>query len=309
MVADGAMATALYEKGFYINRSFEELNLTDSRSVRDIHKSFISSGAQIIHTNTFGANIPKLMQYGLQDKLTDIIQSSVKIAREASSSTVLGLLGPLSLLIEPLGPTSIQEAEELFSHNFQAFEDTDIDAYGIYGLHDLNQMRAALKAHKRKSKKPVIVCMGLQENLRSSQGHTISEFVKLTEEFDIHALGFCGEIGPSCMLTAIEKLKELTEKPIAAFPNAGLPRYVNDQYIYLCSPDYMGKFARRFLQAGAKIVGGHCGVYENHIKSIAAAAKMQGENLKQTFYDSDPQKKNELLPLRNSSLCHSTHTR
>lgn len=281
IVADGAMATSLYEKGFYINRSFEELNLTDAQAVRDIHKGFIQSGAQIIHTNTFSANTPKLTQYGIQDKLEQIIIKSTEVAREAAGTDgiTLGLIGPLSVLIEPLGPTSVDEAQTYFKANVQAFEKTDIDAYALYAIHDFSEMRAAITAIRSLSQKPIVVCMGIQENLKSSQGHSIEDFAQLANDFNIDVLGFCGEVGPSKMLTALETLRPLTDKPIAAFPNAGMPRYVNDQYIYLCSPDYMGKYARRFLQAGANIVGGHCGVYESHTRSICHAAKMFGENI------------------------------
>ncbi len=279
IVADGAMATSLYEKGFYINRSFEELNVVEAQAVRDTHKGFLQSGSDIIHTNSFSANTPKLTQYGLQTKLAEILQQSAKVAREAAGNdkTVLGLIGPLSVLIEPLGPTSVEEAETYYKEIVDAFESTDIDGFALYALHDLNEMRAAIKAIRTISKKPIAVCMGVQDNLKSSQGHSLQEFVTLTDEFSVEAIGLCGEVGPSQMLTAIEKLRPLTEKPLIALPNAGMPRYVNDQYIYLCSPDYMGKYARRLIQAGANIVGGHCGVYESHIKSISNAAKMMGD--------------------------------
>lgn len=283
ILADGAMATSLYEKGFYINRSFEELNVTDAQAVRDTVKGFARSGAQIFHTNTFNATVPKLTQHGIQDQLSAILTRSAEICREAAGNEAvsLGLLGPLGVLIEPLGPTSIGEAEEYFAQAIRILDRADIDGFALNAIHDLNEMRAGLEALKKITTKPIFVAMGIHDNLRSSYGHSLRDFVTLAESYNVSAIGLCGEVGPSGMLTALEKLKQLTKKPIYVQPNAGMPRYVNDQYIYLCSPDYFGKYAKRFAQAGAKIIGGHCGVYETHIKAASNALRMiqNGETL------------------------------
>jgi homocysteine S-methyltransferase len=276
LVADGAMATTLYDKGFYINRSFEELSLTEPHAVRDATESFLRAGAKVFHTNTFNATIPKLANYGLQDELKSIVDAGVKIARSAvgSEAFVVGTIGPLGLLIEPLGPTSKDEAQEYFAANFKAFEETDVDAVAINAIHDLAELEAALKAATEFTTKPIFTAIGVYDNLMTSQGHSIEAFVNLTNKYDVLALGICGEVGPSGMLNAIENLRKLTKKPIYALPNAGMPRYVNDQYIYLCNPDYMGKFSKRLALAGANIIGGHCGVYASHIKAISNTLKM-----------------------------------
>lgn len=278
VVADGAMATSLYEKGFYINRSFEELSLTEPRAVRDVIRGFKRAGSQILHTNTFNASVPKLTQYGLQDQLEDILTKSVELAREVAGDDdyVVGLVGPLGVMVEPLGPTSIEETEQMFARNITALDSGGVDAIGIYAIHDFNELQAAIRMARKISQKPLIVATGVHDNLRTSYGHTLAEFVALDQKYNIEVLGLCGEVGPSGMLSAIEQLRKLTKKPLLALPNAGLPRYVNDQYIYLCSPDYLGKYAKRFIQAGANIVGGHCGVYESHIKAIANAVRMVG---------------------------------
>ncbi|MEK6554400.1 MAG: bifunctional homocysteine S-methyltransferase/methylenetetrahydrofolate reductase [Bdellovibrionota bacterium] len=275
ITTDGAMATSLYEKGFYINRSFEELSLIEPKAVREVTHEFRRAGSQLFHTNTFSATAPKLAQYGLQDQLETILKKSCELAIEAAEGGyVLGLIGPLGVLIEPLGPTSLQEAEEYFARNIQTFNETDVDGIAIHAIHDFNELRAALNAAKKYAKKPLVVSIGVQENLKTSYGHTFEDFIALAKDYDIAALGICGEVGPSGMLSAVEELRPLTELPIMALPNAGMPRYVNDQYIYLCSPDYMGKYAKRLIQAGANIVGGHCGVYEAHIRAISNAIKM-----------------------------------
>lgn len=276
LVLDGAMATALYDRGFYINRSFEELSLTEPSAVKEVTRSFKKAGAQIIHTNTFNASIPKLTTYGLQSQLDDIIINSAKLAREViqDDGFVLGLVGPLGVLVEPLGPTSVIEAEDMFSQNIKAFEKTDVDGIALNGFHDLNELSAAIRSVKSHSKKPLFVSIGVQENTKTSQGHKIDEFVVLAEKMEVDALGICGEVGPSGMLTALEQLRPLTKKPIYLLPNAGLPSFVNDQYIYLCNPDYIGKYAKRFVQAGVNMIGGHCGVGDSHIKAISNSIKM-----------------------------------
>lgn len=275
-VADGAMATSLYERGFYINRSFEELSLTEPQAVREVIRSFRRAGSQIFHTNTFNATRPKLLEYGLQDQLRSIIQASCEHARQEAGEEnyVLGLIGPLGLLVEPLGKTSIEEAEDMFAEIASSFEETDVDAIAINALHDFNELESAIRAVRRVTKKPLVVNIGIHESLKTSYGHSLEQFASLAETHCLDVIGLCGEVGPSTMLTALEQLRPLTAKPIMILPNAGMPRYVNDQYIYLCNPDYIGKFAKRYIQAGAQIVGGHSGVYDSHIKAISNAVKM-----------------------------------
>lgn len=277
IVFDGGMATSLYDKGFYINRSFEELSVTESEVVREVTLGFAKAGAKILRTNTFGATWPKLSEYNIQDRLPEILQSSVKITRDVADQNgafVVASLGPLGVVLEPLGPTSREEAEDLYSRNVEVFEKLAIDGYSLEGFHDLSELEAAILAIRAVSTKPILAFIGIQENKKTTYGHTIDEFLVLCEDNGVDVVGFSGDVGPSGMLTALEQTRPLTTKPIALLPNAGLPRYVNDQYIYLCNPDYMGKFAKRFIQAGANIVGGHSGVHAEHIKAIANALKM-----------------------------------
>lgn len=276
LIADGAMATTLYERGFYINRSFEELNLTEPQAVREAVMGFKRSGTQIFHTNTFSATRPKLTEYGLQDQLATIVSKAAQIAIEVARDEgyVLGLLGPLGVLVEPLGPTSLAEAEAMFAEIVAPLEQAGVHGFSINALHDFNEIECAIRAVRKISTKPVFVNIGLHENLKTSYGHSLQELALLAEKHNLDVIGICGEIGPSTMLTALEQLRGLTHRPIMVLPNAGLPRYVNDQYIYLCNPDYLGKFGKRFVQAGAKIIGGHSGVYEAHIKAIANSVRM-----------------------------------
>jgi methionine synthase I (cobalamin-dependent)/5,10-methylenetetrahydrofolate reductase len=284
-VADGAMATALYNKGFYINRSFEELSVLEPQAVREIHQGFVKAGAQIIHTNTFNAVEPKLVQYGLQAQLKEILKASVSIAKSAADQRayVLGAIGPLGLMLEPLGPTSREEAIGYFKKNLEVLNECAVDGISLVGFHDLVELECALIAAQQTTTLPLFATIGVQESLKTSYGNSLQEFVLLCAKFEVDVLGLAGEVGPSGMLSAIEKLRPLTERPIMVLPNAGLPRYVNDQYIYLCNPDYLGKFTKRFVAAGVSIVGGHCGVYDDHIRAITNSVKMSQSHLAPKF--------------------------
>ena len=191
---------------------------------------------------------------------------------------VVASMGPLGVVLEPLGPTSVEEAEDFYAKNVQVFEKAGVDGYSLEGFHDLNELRGGHQGGERSQRK---TDSGLHRDSGKQKDHLWShhseEFLALAEEMDVDALGFSGDVGPSGMLTALEMTRPLTSKPIGLLPNAGLPRYVNDQYIYLCNPDYMGKFAKRFVQAGANFVGGHSGVYEEHVKAISNASPNDGK--------------------------------
>lgn len=271
LICDGSMATSLYNKGFYVNRSFEELSLKEPEAVRQIHEGFLKSGANILGTNTFSATIPKLTQYGLQDNIFDIIKASINICGDVAKDNayIVGVIGPLGVVLEPLGPTSFEEAKEFYKINVKAFLESKIDGFRLEAFHDLKELQAAIEACKELSDLPVMAHIAVQESLKTSYGASLGEFSKLCEKHNVECLGVSGEVGPSGALRAIEKIKQVSDLPISVLPNAGLPRYINDQYIYMCNPDYMGKFSKRLFQAGAHIVGGHCGVYEEHIKAVS----------------------------------------
>lgn len=277
LICDGSMATSLYNKGFYVNRSFEELSLVEEEAVEQIHQGFLSAGANILGTNTFSATVPKLTQYGLQDKLKDIIFAATSICRKASDDNayVVGVLGPLGVVLEPLGPTSYEEAKDFYKKNIQYFLEAEVDGFRLEAFHDLKELKAAIQACKELSGLPVMAHIAIQENMKTSYGASLAEFSKLCDDYDVDCIGVSGEVGPSGALTAVKKLKQITKRPISVLPNAGLPRYINDQYIYMCNPDYMGKYAKRLFQAGAHVVGGHSGVYEEHIKAVSNALQKE----------------------------------
>ncbi|MCB0366422.1 MAG: bifunctional homocysteine S-methyltransferase/methylenetetrahydrofolate reductase [Bdellovibrionaceae bacterium] len=307
-VMDGAMATALYERGFYINRSFEELCLTDPKGVKDIIQSFKDAGAKFLTTNSFSATKPKLTEFGLQERQKEILTASARLALEVAGDEayVLGLIGPLPVLIEPFGPTAYLEAVELYEEAARILDEAGVDGFTIEGFHNLKNLEAALVGVRKFSDKPVFVHLSINEDMRSSYGNTPEALVQVAEDFDADVVGFCGEVGPSGMLTALERVRKLTDKPISLRPNAGLPKYVNDQWIYLCNPDYLAKFAKRYIQGGARFVGGHCGVYADHIKAVANSLRMtQNFNHRESTYSALIQPVNdvpkETLPIKERS--------
>ncbi len=276
LIADGGMSTSLYDRGFYINRSFEELCLTSPQTVIEVTSEFKKAGANLLLTNTFSATLPKLTRYGLQDQHQKIIQAACEIAKQvgAKECFVLANMGPLGIVLEPLGPTSFEEAVDHFKITAEIFEHSQINGFNLEGFHDLTELEAAVQAVRSISQKPLFVHVAIKENLRTSYGHSLQEFAERFKKYEIDVYGISGDIGPSGMLSALEVLRPLVEKPISLKPNAGLPQYVNDQYIYLCNPDYIAKYAKRFIQAGARIVGGGSGVSESHIKAISNTLRM-----------------------------------
>jgi homocysteine S-methyltransferase len=276
LIADGGMSTSLYDKGFFINRSFEELCLTHPEAVREVAAGFKKAGARLLLTNTFSATIPKLTSYGLQTQQEAILRAAVKIAKSVAQDEawVLANMGPLGVVIEPLGPTAIEEAFEFFKATAQVFEDTGVDGFSLECFHDLKELKTAITAIRAVSAKPILAHIAIQENLRTSYGHTLKEFAELMNTAGVDAIGISGEVGPSGVFSALEQLRSLTELPISLKPNAGLPQYVNDQYIYLCNPDYLAKYSKRFIQGGARIVGGNSGVSESHIRAISNTIRM-----------------------------------
>ncbi|MFN2453803.1 MAG: bifunctional homocysteine S-methyltransferase/methylenetetrahydrofolate reductase [Pyrinomonadaceae bacterium] len=274
-VFDGAMGTMLYSKGIYINRSYDELNLTNPDLVREIHGEYVRAGADIIETNTFGASAPRLQQYGLEGSLRLINIAAARLAREAAGDRayVAGAVGPLGLRIEPYGPTSFDEAKDIFKEQVAALLDGGVDLFLLETFSDISEMRQAIRAVKELSDLPVIAQMTILPDGNTSFGTTPEVFTARLDEWGADVIGLNCGVGPAIVLAAIEKMHAATIKKLSAQPNAGLPRDVQGRQFYMCSPEYMAKFAKRLIQAGAKIIGGCCGTTPAHIKLIADAVR------------------------------------
>ena len=274
-IFDGAMGTMLYSKGIYINRSYDELNLVAADLVREVHAEYVRAGADIIETNTFGANLNKLQPYGLEASLREINVNAARIAREAAGKRVLvaGAVGPLGLRIEPYGPTSFDEAKQIFSAQISALLEGGVDLFVLETFSDISELNQAIRAVRELCDLPIIAQVTIQLDGNTSFGATPEVFTTQIAEWGADVIGLNCGVGPAIVLNAIEKMRALTDRKLSAQPNAGLPRDVGGRQIYMCSPEYMAEYSRRIIQAGAKFVGGCCGTTPAHIKMIADALR------------------------------------
>jgi len=275
LVVDGAMGTMLYAKGVYINRCYDELNLSAPDLVREIHTEYIRAGADIIETNTFGATAPKLQQYGLEGNLHEINALAARVAREAAGDRayVAGAIGPLGLRIEPYGPTSFDEARELFKEQVVALAEGGVDLFCLETFSDVSEIRQAIAAVKEVCDLPIITQMTIMIDGNTMFGTTPELFTERLDGWGADVIGLNCGVGPAIILSALEKMREVTKKKLSAQPNAGLPRDVQGRQFYMCSPEYMSKFAKRFIQSGAKFIGGCCGTTPAHIKLISDSVR------------------------------------
>ncbi len=297
-VFDGAIGTRLYDKGIYINRSYDELNLTSPDLVKEVHEEYVRAGAEIIQTNTFGATFQKLQQFGLQASLHEINVKAAKIAREAAGDRVYvaGSIGTLGLRIEPYGPTSFDEAKGLFKQQVAALLEGGVDLFVLETFSDLSEIKQAILAVKELCDLPIVAQMTIQMDGNTSFGTTPEAFTQRLDEWGADIIGLNCGVGPALVLTALEKMREVTSKKLSAQPNAGLPRDVQGRQMYMCSPEYMATFARRFIQVGASFIGGCCGTTPTHIKLLADGIRSISPRHQQVFAKEQPISVEDLTP-------------
>jgi methionine synthase I (cobalamin-dependent)/5,10-methylenetetrahydrofolate reductase len=277
MVADGAMGTMLYSKGVFINRCYDELNLSAPNMVREIHQEYIAAGAEILETNTFGANRMRLAGFGLSEKQQPIIKAGVRLAREAAGDKafVAGAIGPLGARIEPLGPTSFAEARAIFLEQAEILVEAGVDLLLLETFSDIGELREAILAAREAAGEATVVVaqVTIDDFGNLPDGTDTPTFTRRLNQWPADVIGCNCSAGPKVTLETIEKMIQYTSKPLSAMPNAGHPSRVEGRNIYLCSPEYMAQYARRFLRAGVRIVGGCCGTTPEHIKLVRAEAR------------------------------------
>jgi methionine synthase I (cobalamin-dependent) len=271
-VLDGAMGTMLYNRGVFVNVCYDELSLSQPALVQEVHEAYVQAGAEILETNTFGANPVKLSSYGLDDDTEVINRSAAALARQAArgKALVVGAIGPLGIRLEPWGPTAREEAIAYFTRQVRGLLDGEVDGFILETFSDINELGAALRAVQSSSDLPVIAQMTVGLDGTTSYGTSVETIASKLSAQGSDIVGLNCSVGPAAMLDAIERMVERTDRPISAQPNAGLPRAVDDRRIYLASPEYMGLYARRMIQAGARFVGGCCGTTPDHIRKIHA---------------------------------------
>jgi homocysteine S-methyltransferase len=295
LLADGAMGTVLYARGIFINRCYEELNLSDPGLILSVHEEYLQAGAEILETNTFGGNRIRLARHGLADKLAEINTAGVKLARQAvahfkekqdTEAWVAGSVGPLGVRLEPLGKTGLDEARSAFAEQIRilaqggagAGPNAGVDLLIIETMPALNEARMALEAARAIAPHlPVLVMVTVDDENNCLDGSSPQQAAALLTEWGASAVGVNCSTGPTTVLTAVEAMRRATALPLAAMPNAGLPRAVEGRNIYLCSPEYMASFARKAVTAGVQIVGGCCGTTPNHIRAMRSAIRAMDE--------------------------------
>jgi len=272
---DGAMGTMLYSKGVFINKCYDELNLRNPEIVLEVHKQYVRAGAEILETNTYGANRVKLRGFGIEDELRDINMRAVELARKAAGDSVYvaGAIGPLGIRIEPYGPTAIDEAREFFREQAAALREAGVDLFVLETFSNIVETEQAIAAIREISNIPVIAQMTIGTDARTIYGDAPRVIAQRLDAAGADVIGLNCSVGPDVMLDAVEEMTAVSARKLSAQPNAGLPRDVNGRQMYMASPDYMAKYAKRLIHKGVKFLGGCCGTTPEHIKVMADAVR------------------------------------
>jgi len=268
---DGAMGTMLYSRGVFVNVCYDELTVSQPGLVQEVHEAYVRAGAEILETNTFGANPVKLSAFGLEERTEEINRAAAALAHRAARgrARVAGAIGPLGIRIEPWGATGRTEAVAYFTRQARGLAEGGADGFILETFSDLEEVHAALEAARTAAPElPVIAQMTVGEDGNTSYGTSVETIAARLVEWGADVVGLNCSVGPAPMLEAIERMADVSGVPLSAQPNAGLPRAVGDRRIYLASPDYMAQYARRLISAGARLVGGCCGTTPEHIRRI-----------------------------------------
>lgn len=272
ILTDGAMGTQLYERGVFINRCFDELNLIQPELVRRVHQDYLAAGAELLETNTFRANRFALSGYGLESQVEAINTAAVRIARDCAGdhAYVAGAVGPLGVTLAPIGRVSPQEAQHHFAEQIAALDAAGVDCLMLETFLSIEELELAFRAARSVSKKPIIAQMAFRF---SDKGEVIglppAEAARRMTAWGAEVIGTNCVQGPEAAVRVVEEMRGVTDAKLSAIPNAGVPQVIEGRMIYLASPEYMAEYARRLVQQGANIVGGCCGTTPAEIAEMA----------------------------------------
>lgn len=270
------MGTMLYQQGVFLNRCFDELNLADPALVQSVHAGYVEAGADFIETNTFGANRVKLSPYGLADDVEKINRAGVQLARAAAGERTLvaGAIGPLGCELTEFGPMTAKEAGQIFRQQGSALVEAGVDLLILETFSNTDELLVALEAVGDLADIPNIAQMTVNERSETIYGERLDQALgRIAQQEPVTAVGLNCAVGPSSMLSSLELALSITDKPVSVQPNAGMPRSVEGRQLYMCTPEYMAEYAKRFLEKGARIIGGCCGTTPDHIREIARAVR------------------------------------
>ena len=287
VLCDGAMGTMLYGCGVFINRSYDELNVTQPDTVRSVHEQYLQAGAEVIETNTFGANALRLEHFGLRERVREFNLAGVALARESveahrerhrAEAFVAGAVGSLGVRLGTgEGEVTESQAREIFAEQMHALAEGGVDlliAETMMSLAEAEQ--AVLAAREAAPGLPLVVLASVNDEGSCLDGTTVEAFAARLTELGVNALGCNCSNGPVTVLAAIERMRAATTLPLVAMPNVGMPRDIEGRNIYLSSPEYMGSFAKKFAKAGVSWVGGCCGTTPAHIRAMRGALRAVG---------------------------------
>ncbi len=299
LLCDGAMGTMLYQAGVFVNRCFDELNITDGPMIRQVHETYINAGADIIETNTFGANRSKLENFGLENRIVEINRLAVEHAHEAVAGRnifVLGSVGPLGRPIIHSRGIDPDQAYNAFAEQITALVDAGVDGIMLETFSHMDDMEIALKAARGVSETiPIVGQFSYADEQSILGGGSVRMAVRLLEDLGADVVGANCALGPRVLLDVVTHMVSLTDLPVSVQPNAGRPEYVDGRLIYFATPDYFAKFAKRFTNAGASIVGGCCGTTPEHIQTMSGAVRALGKRKEETVRVK-PVQEQEIIP-------------
>jgi methionine synthase I (cobalamin-dependent)/5,10-methylenetetrahydrofolate reductase len=274
ILLDGATGTELYNRGIFINRCFEDANLSNPELVRQLHLDYVQAGAHALTTNSWGANSFKLAKHNLHDRVTEINRKSAELAREVigDQGFVIGSVGPLGVRMEPWGPTSFEEARQSYREQIKGLADGGVDAIALETFSDMSEIQQAILACRDIAPTlPVMAHLVIDMDGHLTMGSPVDWAFKKLDEWKVDVVGLNCSVGPQPMMSVLPKIRTVTDLPISFRPNAGMPKLVDGRSIYMCTPEYMAEHAKNFLQAGVQFVGGCCGTSPEHIKAMSAA--------------------------------------
>ena len=280
LLCDGAMGTMLYGKGVFINRCFESLTLSDAALVREVHAEYVRAGADVLETNTFGANRLKLRAFGLGNRVAELNAEAARLARESVAMAggdervfVAGAIGPLGVRVEPWGKLGIDEATELFREQASALAAGGVDLFMLETFRDPAEIQAAIAAVRSVSGLPIVAQMTTDEDGQTPDGAPVDACAAALVAAGADVVGLNCSVGPAPMLETLERMAQAVSVPLSAQPNAGRPRDIEGRNLYLSSPDYLASYARRFVELGVRLVGGCCGTTPDHIRQMQGAVR------------------------------------
>ena len=273
LLADGAMGTMLYARGVPFDQCFDALNVDRPDLVTAIHGEYIAAGAELIETNTFGANRFKLSLHGLEDRVraTNVAgAAAARAAREASGRWVwiAGSIGPIGRPLAPLGTVKAGEARQAFAAQAKALAEGGVDLLIFETFSDLHELTEGVAAAKEVTGLPIIAQMTFTHEGKTLLGHTPAEIVARLEELGVAVIGANCSVGSQGVLEVMEQMVLVSRTPLSAMPNAGFPAYVNGRIIYFSAPQYMADYARQMVELGVTVVGGCCGTTPEHIQAM-----------------------------------------